>query len=41
VQRVTAERVHFITLAGTWTCRAPKNLKLIEASQVPSSGLQF
>jgi hypothetical protein len=38
VQRVTAERVHFVTLAGTHTCRAPKNLRLLEAYRGPSSG---
>jgi hypothetical protein len=38
VKKVTAERVFFVTLAGTHTCRAPKNLRLIEA---PVNGLYF
>lgn len=38
VTKVTAERVFFITLAGTHTCRAPKNLSLLEN---PTGGLHF
>jgi hypothetical protein len=38
VKKVTAERVFFVTLAGTHTCRAPKNLRLIEA---PVNGFYF
>ena len=38
VKKVTAERVFFVTLAGTHTCRAPKNLKL---TNPPTSGFYF
>jgi hypothetical protein len=34
VNKVTAERVHLVTLAGTHTCRARKNLKLYEPNEL-------